>query len=269
VTQRSSEFGLEGRSASQRASGVTWPCAPTWTPSSVPRARSGRRRDIVSRGRYVQPPRLHPHLRHAFATVELDVFNLDASNREDQCVTPKLFGGVRRVAAMIASRSTVRGRPERGSSTRPSIPACSYLLRHNVTVGRDTPTREAISVFDTPSAASNTILARCANPTRIDVERTHDDNTCRSPSRTTNRAPCVPFYCGQSWSIAESGFLRAWASLVRRQPSRRGVGVAGKGRPVVAAPRDRGGVPWSQSTHVLRCQAATCWASSFQVTASS
>jgi hypothetical protein len=66
-----------------------------------------------------------PTSRHAFATVLLDVFNLDASNRDDQCVTPKLFGGVRRVAAMIASRSTVRGRPERGSSTRPSIPACS------------------------------------------------------------------------------------------------------------------------------------------------
>lgn len=89
---------------------------------------------------------------------------------------------------MIASRSTVRGRPERGSSTRPSIPACTYLLRYNVTVGRDTPTRAAISVFDTPSAASSTILARCANPARIDVDRTHDDNTCRSPSRTTNRA---------------------------------------------------------------------------------
>jgi len=46
----------------------------------------------------------------------------------------------------------------------------------------------AISVFDTPSAGNSTILARCANPTRMDLDRTHADNTCRSPSRTTNRA---------------------------------------------------------------------------------
>ena len=38
----------------------------------------------------------------------------------------------------------------------------SYLLRHNVTVGRETPRRAAMSVLETPSAASSTILARCA-----------------------------------------------------------------------------------------------------------
>jgi len=67
-------------------------------------------------------------------------------------------------------------------------------VRHNVTIGRDTPTRVAMSVFDTPSAASSTILARCANPARIDVERTHDNNTCRSLDRTTNGATRIRHY---------------------------------------------------------------------------
>ena len=74
---------------------------------------------------------------------------------------------------MICRRSTSRGRPDRGSSTNPSIPSASYRARQAVTVGRDTPTSSAISVFDTPSAASNTILARCAKPARIDDERVH------------------------------------------------------------------------------------------------
>ncbi len=39
------------------------------------------------------------------------------------------------------------------------------------TVGRLTPTRAAISALGTPSAASNTILARCANPARIPLAR--------------------------------------------------------------------------------------------------
>jgi hypothetical protein len=38
-----------------------------------------------------------------------------------------------------------------------------------------------------------------------------------------------------------------------------------------AADRPQGtcSVPWSQTSHVLRCQAATSWAVSFQATASS
>jgi hypothetical protein len=72
-------------------------------------------------------------------------------------------------------RSTSRGRPERGSSISPSIPSASYLARQDVTVGRDTPTRVAISVLLTPSAANKMILARCANPARIDDDRVHSD----------------------------------------------------------------------------------------------
>ena len=36
-----------------------------------------------------------------------------ASNRDDQCVTPRLFDGGVNVAAMIFAWSTVRGRPDR------------------------------------------------------------------------------------------------------------------------------------------------------------
>jgi hypothetical protein len=59
-------------------------------------------------------------------------------------------------------------------------------LRHRFTVGRDTPINSAISTFGVPSAASNTILARVANPARIDVDRTIPVNTSRSPSRNPN-----------------------------------------------------------------------------------
>lgn len=138
-----------------------------------------------------------PTSRHALATVPLDVFNLAASSRDDQWVTPRLFGGVRKVAAMIASRSTVRGRPDRASSTSPAIPDSSYLLRHNVTVGRETPTRAAIAVLETPSAASSTILARCANSARIDDDRTHDNNRCSSPGRSTSATNRMCHYPSQ------------------------------------------------------------------------
>ena len=53
---------------------------------------------------------------------------------------PEPFGGGASVTEMILDRSTSRGRPDRGSSIRPSIPSASYLARHAVTVGRDTPT---------------------------------------------------------------------------------------------------------------------------------
>jgi hypothetical protein len=39
-----------------------------------------------------------------------------------------------------------------------------YRSRQWITVGRDTPTRVAISVFEWPSPASSTIRARCASP---------------------------------------------------------------------------------------------------------
>jgi hypothetical protein len=114
-----------------------------------------------------------PTSRQAFATVLLLVPRWAASNRDDQWVIPNFFGGGFRVTEMIFDRSTSRGRPDRGSSINPSIPSASYRARHDVTVGRDTPTRAAISVLLIPSAANRMILARCANPARIELDRVH------------------------------------------------------------------------------------------------
>ena len=81
----------------------------------------------------------------------------------------------------------VRGRPERGSSSSPEIPCAAYRFRQSITVGRDTPTFAAIAVFDSPSAASNTIRARCARPARPErLDRVIRDSASRSPSRNPN-----------------------------------------------------------------------------------
>ncbi len=45
-----------------------------------------------------------------------------------------------------------------------------------------------ISVFDTPSAASNTIRARCADPAITVEDRVNDTNVSRSPSRNPSGA---------------------------------------------------------------------------------
>ena len=49
-----------------------------------------------------------------------------------------------------------------------------------------TPTFSAIAVFEIPSAASNTIRARCANPARTLEDRVNDVSRSRSPSRNPN-----------------------------------------------------------------------------------
>ena len=101
---------------------------------------------------------------------------------------PSFFGGGARVTAMIFDRFTSRGRPDRGSSINPSIPFASYRARQAVTVGRDTPTRSAIAVLLAPSAANKMIRARCAKPARIDDDRVHAVNRCRSPDRNERAA---------------------------------------------------------------------------------
>ena len=63
-----------------------------------------------------------PTSRQAFATVELAVFRCVASSRDDQGVTPYFFGGGSNVVAMILPRSTTRGRPDLGLSSRPARP---------------------------------------------------------------------------------------------------------------------------------------------------
>ena len=73
---------------------------------------------------------------------------------------------------------------------------CTYrtgvTVPPGVTVCRATPTRPAISVLDTPSAASNTIRARCARPARIVLDRVHGSNSSRSPGRRPNGCARIP-----------------------------------------------------------------------------
>ena len=47
-----------------------------------------------------------PYSFHTAATVAWSIPSRGASSRDDQCVTPRLFGGGVNVAAMIAARST-------------------------------------------------------------------------------------------------------------------------------------------------------------------
>ncbi len=51
--------------------------------------------------------------------------------------------------------------------------------------GLVTPTHRTISFVPTPSAASSTIRARCASPTRIDGTRSHNSQSRRGTSTVT------------------------------------------------------------------------------------
>src|SRR3954451_6087085 len=116
-----------------------------------------------------------------------------ASSRLDQCVTPYLAGGGASVVAITLARSISRGRPERGSSSKPARTLAWYRSRQDSTVGRDTPTLSAIAVFDSPSAASSTIPARCANPAGAVVERVSaavaPDHPHADPTRGRDDSP--------------------------------------------------------------------------------
>jgi hypothetical protein len=120
------------------------------------------------------------------ATVASEIPKCRASSRVDQCVTPYFFGGGVYVAVTIRRWSMVRGRPERGSSSSPASPCAACRSRHPITIGLDTLTVSAIAVFDAPSAASNTIRARCANPGRTELERVSRVSCTRSPSLNPN-----------------------------------------------------------------------------------
>jgi len=65
-----------------------------------------------------------PASRQITATVASPMPRCLPNSRVDQCVTPYFFGDRRTLA-----RSTRRGRPERGSSTRPARPLPPNLAR--------------------------------------------------------------------------------------------------------------------------------------------
>jgi hypothetical protein len=58
------------------------------------------------------------------------------------------------------------------ANAAPAMPASTYRDRHTFTIGRDAPTRSAISALRSPSEANNTIQAHCASPARTDDART-------------------------------------------------------------------------------------------------
>jgi hypothetical protein len=107
-----------------------------------------------------------------------------ANSRLDQCVTASDCGGGSSVAVMIAASSMVLGRPDRGSSSRPSVPLTAKRSRHLITVGRDTPTIRAAPEVPAPPATANTIRARSTWPAGIVEDRVHDTNV--APILITN-----------------------------------------------------------------------------------
>jgi hypothetical protein len=84
---------------------------------------------------------------------------------------------------------------------QPGHARCAYATatlrvrnRHAATVG-GTRSRSAIRVEDSPSAASDTIRARCARPARIEDDRSHPLSNSRSPARSAkgfDRMPQCP-----------------------------------------------------------------------------
>src|SRR5215216_3752465 len=106
-----------------------------------------------------------------------------AIERVDQCVASLgVVSSVRTTTSSTCSSVIVRGRPGRGSSVSPSSRRSAKRLRHLVTIGRVTPSRWAISVFLSPSAAASTIRDRCANPWALVRRRAHASNRARSSS---------------------------------------------------------------------------------------
>jgi hypothetical protein len=94
--------------------------------------------------------------------------HLGAGEQVDQCVAS--LGVVSNVVVITRSTSAsasaiVRGRPGRGSSSRPSNRSTANRLRHFVTVCRAIWSCYAITVFDSPAASAHasTIRDRNAN----------------------------------------------------------------------------------------------------------
>ena len=107
----------------------------------------------------------NPNARHTRETVDCDTPATWAIWRVDQCVPPS-GGADSSVLTMISSTrssDTVRGLPDRGSSTKPSSRSHANRRRHLRTVGTVTCNRRASWVLFSPAAHPNTIRLRNAN----------------------------------------------------------------------------------------------------------
>ena len=129
----------------------------------------------------------NPNARQIRDTADCDIPSSEANDRVDQCVASfGIVSNVREITASTRSSSTVRGRPGRGSSNRPSSRSATNRARHLPTVIRLTPSRSATSVLPQPSAALSTIRDRSASACALFSRRAHASNSDRSPSVNTN-----------------------------------------------------------------------------------
>ncbi|MCS3790002.1 hypothetical protein HNP11_004201 [Tsukamurella ocularis] len=71
-----------------------------------------------------------PQSRHTFATCPWSSPTRGASKTELQCVTTRFFGGGANIAASTFVGSTIRGRPERGRSSRSATSTARYCWHH-------------------------------------------------------------------------------------------------------------------------------------------
>ncbi|MDT4972058.1 MAG: hypothetical protein QOG22_2201, partial [Pseudonocardiales bacterium] len=83
---------------------------------------------------------------------------------------------VRVITASTCSSATVRGRPGRGSSNRPSNRSAKNLERHLRALLSAIPSFAAIAVFPNPSAAASTIRDRTASAFALFARRAHATN---------------------------------------------------------------------------------------------
>src|SRR5882757_6190500 len=105
-----------------------------------------------------------PNVRQIRDTVDCDIPVALAIDRLDQWVALRgLDSSVSTITRSTSASVTVRGRPGRASSYRPSTRWATNRDRHVPTVGSDTPNSRDTSLLDRPSAQASTIRARIAN----------------------------------------------------------------------------------------------------------
>src|SRR3954469_8779691 len=112
-----------------------------------------------------------------------------AIDRVDQCVASLgVVSSVLTITCSTCSSLIVRGPPGRGSSVSPSSRCARNRARHLPATLRWIPSRSAISVFLSASAASNTIRDRSANACAFVRRRVQDSNCARSSTDSATAA---------------------------------------------------------------------------------
>jgi hypothetical protein len=156
-----------------------------------------------------------PYSRQMRAMVSRLTPSSRARSRVDQWVMPSRGGAGLRVTDKISARRarpTLWGRPGRGRSGNPPSPRRTYRPRQVMTVGRETPTRSAISVLVTPSAARSRMRARCASTFGSRLDRTHRRSSARSSGATGS---------GEAAGMLHTPMPRQIVKLLQRRSTRR------------------------------------------------